>query len=174
MTSVSGSTRKVPLEKSDSLPEAIFDSPAWYLEQPLWIADAMSPGNAAHNYPLAMRICGPLNQEALAHGLQEIMRRHHVLRSAFRIEDGKPAHMIMPVQPLCMPLLDLNSFPEDVREAKAQESVFEDARRPFDLTRGPMLRILLIRLQPDDHILLLTTHHLVCDYWSTRILIRDL
>jgi thioesterase domain-containing protein/acyl carrier protein len=160
--------------QSDSLPEAIFASPAWYLEHSLWIADAMSPGNAAHNYPLAMRIRGPLNQKALAHGLQEIMRRHRVLRSAFRIEDGKPAQRIMPVQPLSMPLLDLSGFPEDVREAKAQEAVFEDVRRPFDLTRGPMLRPLLVRLQPEEHILLLTTHHVACDYWSTRILIRDL
>src|SRR5579871_1502140 len=174
MTIASNSIGQRQREQSDVLPEAIFVSPPWYLEHPLWIADAMSPGNAAHNYPLAMRIRGPLNQEALARGLQEIMRRHRVLRSAFRIENGKPAQLIMPVQPLSMPLLDLTGFPEDVREAKAQEAVFEDARGPFDLTRGPMLRILLIRLQPEDHILLLTTHHVVCDYWSTRILIRDL
>jgi hypothetical protein len=102
------------------------------------------------------------------------MRRHRVLRSAFRIEDGKPAQLIMPIQPLSMPLLDLTGFPENVREAEAQEAVLKDARRPFDLTRGPMLRTLLIQLQPEEHILLLTTHHVACDYWSTRILIRDL
>jgi hypothetical protein len=174
MTIASNSIGQFQRGQSDLLPEAIFASPAWYLEHSLWIADATSPGNAAHNYPLAMHIRGPFNQEALAHALQEIMRRHCVLRSAFRIEDGKPAQLIMPVQPVSMPLLDLTGFPEDVREVKAQQAVFEDARRPFDLTRGPMLRTLLIRLQPEEHILLLTTHHVACDYWSTRILIRDL
>ncbi len=174
MTTASDSFSQLSRGQSDRQPEAAFTSPAWYLEHSLWIADAMSPGNIAHNYPLAMRIRGSLNQEALAQSLQGIMRRHHVLRSAFRIEDGKPAQLIMPVQALSMPLLDLTGLPEDVREAKAQAAVFEDARRPFDLTRGPMLRTLLIRLQPEDHILLLTTHHVVCDYWSTRILIRDL
>jgi thioesterase domain-containing protein/acyl carrier protein len=174
MTIARDSTGQFQRGQSDALPEAIFASPAWYLEHSLWIADATSPGNAAHNYPLAMRIRGPLNQEALAHGLQEMMRRHRVLRSAFRIEDGKAAQLIMPVRPVSMPLLDLTGFPEDVREAKAQEAVFEDARQLFDLTRGPMLRTLLIRLQPEEHILLLTTHHVACDYWSTRVLIRDL
>ena len=174
MTIASDSIGQFQRGQADSLPEASFASPAWYLEHPLWIADEMSPGNAAHNYPLTMRIRGPLNQEALAHGLQEIMRRHRVLRSAFRIEDGKPVQLIMPLQPVSMPLLDLTGFSEDVREAKAQEAVLEDVRRPFDLTRGPMLRTLLIRLQSEEHILLLTTHHVACDYWSTHILIRDL
>jgi len=134
----------------------------------------MSPGNAAHNYPLAMRIRGPLNQEALAQSLQEILRRHSVLRSVFRIVYGKPAQLIMPVQALNVPLLDLTGLSEDVREAKARDALLEDARRPFDLTCGPMLRIALVRLAAEEHILLLTTHHVVCDYWSTRILIREL
>jgi thioesterase domain-containing protein/aryl carrier-like protein len=121
-----------------------------------------------------MRIRGRLSQEALGQSLQQIMRRHRVLRSVFRLVDGKPAHLIMPVQEINVPLLDLTGLPEESREAKAREAVFEDARRPFDLTRGPMLRILLARLGSEDHVLLLTTHHVVCDYWSTRILIRDL
>jgi thioesterase domain-containing protein/acyl carrier protein len=174
MTTASDLLSRLPRGQSDRLPEAVFTSPGWYLELPLWIEDAMSPGNAAHNSPLAMRIRGPLNQEALGQGLQEIMRRHRVLRSAFRMEGSKPAQLIMPVQPVSVPIVDLAGLSEEVREAQAREAVFEDARRPFDLTRGPMLRILLVRLQAEEHILLLTTHHAVCDYWSTRILIRDL
>jgi thioesterase domain-containing protein len=88
--------------------------------------------------------------------------------------DGKVAQLIMPVQPLNLPVLDLTGVPEDAREATMKEGVREDARRPFDLTRGPMLRTGLLRLGAEDHVLLLTTHHIVCDYWSTRILIREL
>src|SRR5262249_22912141 len=106
--------------------------------------------------------------------IQEIVRRHRVLRSVFRIVDGKPAQLILPVQDIDVPLVDLWDLPEEAREAKARVAVSEDVRRPFDLTRGPMVRTLLIRLQAEDHILLVTTHHVACDYWSTRILIRDL
>lgn len=174
MTLGGHSISKVPVEQCDRSPEATFASPAWYFEQSLWVRNAMSPGNAAHNYPLPMRIRGPLNPEALARSLQEILRRHSVLRSVFRAADGQVAQLIMPVQPINLPVLDLTGVPEDAREATIKDAVREDARRPFDLTRGPMLRAGLLRLGAEDHVLLLTTHHIVCDYWSTRILIREL
>ena len=174
MTTVGHLAKPVQPEWTDRSPEAIFAPPAWYFELPLWIRDATSPGNAAHNYSLPMRIRGPLDPEALAQGLQEILRRHSVLRSAFRAMDGQVGQLIMPVQPLNLTVLDLTGMPEDAREAKMKEAVREDARRPFDLTRGPMLRTELLRLRAEDHVLLLTTHHVVCDYWSTRILIREL
>ncbi len=161
-------------KQPDFSPEAIFAPPAWYFEQDLWVQDAMAPGNATHNYPLPMRIRGPLNHEALEQSLQEILRRHSVLFSVFRRVGGKTAQMIMPLQPLAMPVLDLTGLPKDEREAKVEKAVFEDARRPFDLTRGPMLRTGLLRLAAEEHILLLTTHHIVCDYWSSRILVREL
>lgn len=161
-------------KQSDSPIEEAFAPPAWYFEQGLWVQDAMAPGNAAHNYPLPMRIRGPLNQQVLEQSLQEILRRHSVLSSVFRRVGGKTAQMIMPPQPLAMPLLDLTGISKDEREAKAEKAVFEDERRTFDLTRGPMLRTGLLRLEAEDHILLLTTHHVVCDYWSTRILFREL
>lgn len=174
MTTVDHSISQIPREQSDWSPEAIFAPPAWYFEQDLWVQDAMAPGNVTHNYPLPMRIRGPINQEALERSLHEILRRHSVLLSVFRIVGGKTAQMIMPLQPLAMPVLDLSGLPKDEREAKAEKAVFEDARRPFDLTRGPMLRSGLLRLAAEDHILLLTTHHIVCDYWSSRILVREL
>lgn len=161
-------------KQSDFSPEASFAPPSWYFEQDLWIQDAMAPGNAAHNYPLPMRIRGPLNQKAMKKSLQQILRRHSVLRSVFRMLDRKPAQLIMPLQPPAMPVLDLVGLPEDERESEVKKAVFEDARSPFDLTRGPMLRSRLLRLGAEDHILLLTTHHIVCDYWSTRILLREL
>lgn len=163
-----GSTR------SELLPEAGFAPPAWYFEQDLWIQNPMAPGNAAHNYPLPMRIRGKLSQEALRRSLEELLRRHSVLRSVFRVVEGKPAQLVMPLKPLTMPVSDLTDLPRHDRESKVEQAVLEDARRPFDLSRGPMLRAGLLRLTPEEHILLLTTHHIVCDYWSTRILLREL
>jgi thioesterase domain-containing protein/acyl carrier protein len=162
------------LVSEECSPEAIFVPPAWYFEQDLWVQDAMAPGNVTHNYPLPMRIRGPLNHEALEQSLQEILRRHSVLFSIFRIVDGKTAQMIMQPQPLAIPALDLTGLPKDEREAKVEKAVLEDVRRPFDLTRGPMLRTALLRLAAEEYILLLTTHHILCDYWSSRILVREL
>jgi len=158
----------------DFSPEDVFAPPAWYFEQSAWIREPKSPGNAAHNYPLPIRIRGPLNRELLEQSLREVLRRHSVLRSVFRMADGKPVQLIMPVQPLNIPLLDLSGKPEDVRATRVSAAVFEDSRRPFDLTQGPMLRVGLLRLTSEEHVLLLTTHHIVCDYWSTRILLREL
>src|SRR5690348_1473087 len=153
---------------------AAFTPPAWYFEQDLWVRDPMAPGNLAHNYPLPMRIRGRLNQEALRQSLQEILRRHTVLLSVFRIVDGKTVQMIMPPEPFAVPVLDLSGLPKDKREAAVEKAIVEDSRRPFDLTRGPIIRTRLLRLEATDHILLLTTHHLLCDYWSTHIFTQEL
>jgi thioesterase domain-containing protein/acyl carrier protein len=164
---------EVPMSHS-WLPDEVFTPLGWYFEQGLWVQDALAPGNRVHNYPLPMRIRGSLNREALGHSLQEVLRRHHVLRSVFRNMDGKLAQMIVPLQPLTMSVLDLTNLPERDRESKARQLVLEDATRPFDLTCGPMLRTGLLRLGTEDHILQLTTHHIVCDDWSTGILLREL
>src|SRR5215472_737094 len=165
MTITSDSIRQLQNAQSSRLPEMTLTPPPWYLEHSLWIGDPMLPGNAAHNYPLALRIRGPLSRSALVQSVQEIMRHHPVLRSVFRMVDGKPAQRLMPFEEIDVPHHDLTGLSEGVREAEATVALSEDARRPFDLTRGPMLRVLLVELQTEDHILLLTTHHVVCDYW---------
>jgi acyl carrier protein len=171
---VDHSLSEVPVGHAEWSPEDTFPALDWYFEQPLWVRDALVPGNAAHNYPLAVRIRGPLNQESLECSLQEVLRRHRVLRSVFRIVDGKLTQMIMPLQPLTIRVMHLSDLSETEREAKAQQLVIEDATRPFTLTNGPMLRTVLLRLAAEDHILLLITHHIVCDDWSTGILLREL
>ena len=163
-----------PTTHPDWVPEDTFAPLMWYFEQALWVQDALAPGNAAHNYPLPVRIRGPLSREVLEHSFQEVLRRHHVLRSAFRVVDGELTQMIAPQQPLTIPVWDLTGLPEAAREARARQLVVEDARRPFALTCGPMLRTGLLHLGGEDYILLLTTHHIVCDDWSTGILLREL
>jgi acyl carrier protein len=174
MGSVDHLLGEVPVGHTEWSSEDSFAPLGWYFEQALWVRDASAPGNAAHNYPLPMRIRGPLSQESLERSVQEVLRRHRVLRSVFRIVDDKLTQMIMPFQPLTMPVLDLADLPEAEREAKARQLAIEDATRPFTLTGAPILRTVLLRLTAEDHILLLTTHHIVCDDWSTGILLREL
>ena len=156
------------------LAEDTFPAPKWYPQQIVWIQNPSDPENVAYNYPLALRMRGPLDQTALKRSVQEIVRRHQVLRSAFRIQDGCVVQVIRPPQPLKFPVVDLSTISETEREAKALHLALDDARRPFELSRGPLLRAKLLHLNPEDHLFLLTTHHIVSDDWSMGILLREL
>ncbi len=161
-------------DNSQEMTERTFTPPSWYRDLPLWVQDPLLPGNAAHNYPLPIRIRGLLNRDALLGSLHEVMRRQEVLRSRFQIANGGVAQTIAPLQPLTIAEVDLTAVLAADREAAATPVLLEEARRPFDLKSGPMLRAALLRFGAEDHILLLTTHHVVCDDWSTGILLREL
>ncbi|HEY2932798.1 MAG TPA: condensation domain-containing protein [Acidobacteriota bacterium] len=154
--------------------EAAFPAPTWFFQQQWWVQEPWESDSAAHNYPLPLRIQGPLNLKALEASLQEIVRRHQVLRSVFRNVDGKLVQIIIPAEPIEIAVMDLTRMPEAERNAQASRLVLEEASRPFDLRRGPLLRVGLLRLGAEDHVLQLTTHDIVYDDWSTAILIREL
>ena len=174
MRALNNVTEEILTNPSDLSAEEVWAPPAWYFEQGVWVKNASAPGNAAHNYSLPLRIRGPLNYEALESSVREILRRQSALRSVFRMVNGRVVQMIVPLRPLAVSALDLTDWPEEVREAKATEELLQQVRRPFDLTCGPMLRVELLRLGTEDHVLSLTTHHIVCDHWSTGILVREL
>ncbi len=109
----------------------------------------------------------------LQQSLQEIVRRHQVLRSVFQIGDGNVIQIVRRPQPFSIVEIDLSVRGEDAGESKARQLAIEDAQRPFDLTCELLLRATLLQLGTDDHVLLLTTHHIVCDDWSTGILLRE-
>jgi thioesterase domain-containing protein/acyl carrier protein len=155
------------------LEEVRFLAPKWYPQQPEWARNPRSNDNAAYNYVLPLRIRGPLHKEALRLSLEEIVRRHQVLRSVFRLEDGKLFQLVMPLQSFRVSEENLDSLATEERVWKAQQLAVEDAQRPFDLTRDLLLRATLVRLASDEHVLLLTTHHIACDDWSTGILLRE-
>ena len=140
----------------------------------MWLRDPLHSDSYVYNFPLLLRVRGPLNESALRGGLQEIVQRHEVLRSVFRILDGELVQIIVPAPELSLPVTDLSGLPESARDARVQELALEEANRPFDLAQGRLFRGQLIRLATDDHVLQLTTHHLVYDDWSTGILIREL
>lgn len=154
-------------------PEDAFVVPGWFAQQKKWIADPVGSHSTVYNYPLVLRIRGPLNIGALQEGLQEIVRRHGALRSVFRVIGEKLVQIVLPPQEFALPVIQLSGPPE-TKETQLQEALRTEALRPFDLTQDAVIRGRLIRLEAEDHVLQLTTHTLVYDDWSYGVLIREL
>jgi amino acid adenylation domain-containing protein len=154
--------------------EDVFIFPLSFAQQRLWFLQQMNPQSPAYNMPVASRLLGRLDAQALAQTLNEIAQRHEVLRTTFQMVDGRPMQVISPRSALTVPLLDLTHLPETAREAEAQRLTDEDVGRPFDLVNGPLLRATLLRMNVADHVLLLTMHHIISDGWSISVLVHEL
>ena len=148
-------------------------APLSFSQQRLWFLDQYEPNSSVYNIPSALRLRGSLNIGALEQSLDEIIRRHESLRTTFSMVDGKPVQVIDPLVKLSFVVVDLRDHPEGERE-EAQRLADEEARRPFDLRTGPLFRATLIRLGEQDHLLLLTVHHIVSDGWSIGVFYREL
>jgi acyl transferase domain-containing protein/thioesterase domain-containing protein/acyl carrier protein len=161
-------------ENPELLAENAFVLPRWFIQQTTWLEDPSNSDSAVYNYPLLLRIRGPLQEKALQQSLHEIVRRHETLRSVFRMRGAELVQIVVPQQMQALQVKDLSDLPMPERETRTQEIALNAANQVFDLARGPLLRSALIRLAPDDHILQLTTHQIVYDDWSTGILAREL
>ena len=150
------------------------DLPLSFAQERLWFLDQYEPNSSVYNLPSALRLKGSLNVEALEQSLNEIVRRHEGLRTTFRAADGEPVQVIAPSLAVPLSVVDLRETAESEREEESRRFVGEQARRPFDLARGPLFRASLIRLGQDDQILVLTMHHIVSDGWSMGVLYREL
>ncbi|WNF06405.1 non-ribosomal peptide synthetase [Brevibacillus borstelensis] len=148
--------------------------PLSYSQQRLWVMDQMEPGSPLYNIPSALRLTGTLDVTALENALTVMLERHEVLRATFTNVDGKPFQTIQPSVPFELPIIDLNYLPTEIREARMAELVREESLRPFDLSTGPLMRGLLIRMGEDDNVLLLTTHHIITDAWSRAVFTKEL
>ncbi|HEY4562918.1 MAG TPA: condensation domain-containing protein, partial [Thermoanaerobaculia bacterium] len=148
------------------------DPPLSFAQQRLWFVDQLEPGSPLYNMPGALRVEGPLDGAVLARCLGEIVRRHEALRTVFAALEGSPVQVILPAVPFPLPVVDLSALPE--REALALALLREEARRPFDLAQGPLLRGLLLRLGSQDHAVALTLHHIAGDGWSLGALVREI
>jgi amino acid adenylation domain-containing protein len=156
-----------PVERHGRLPLSFAQERLWFLEQ-------LEPGSAFYNIPLASRLTGPLQVAALRQGITELVRRHESLRTTFGDEQGLPYQVIADAAPADVPLVDLSGLPEAARDRELQRQVTEETRRPFDLERGPLFRIPLFRLGPQDHALVPTMHHIISDGWSMTVLLREI
>src|SRR6185312_6513217 len=131
-------------------------------------------GGFAYNLTGGVRLAGSLEIAALAGALSGIVRRHESLRTRFVEENGEPQQVIAEPAPLPLPVLDLSSLAPAAREEEARRFATEEARRPFDLARGPLVRSALMRLGEREHALLVSMHHIVSDGWSMGIFVREL
>ncbi|HLM58538.1 MAG TPA: amino acid adenylation domain-containing protein [Pyrinomonadaceae bacterium] len=143
-------------------------------QQRLWFLSHLQPVGATYHIAGGVRMRGPLQPALLEQALNEIVRRHEALRTTFGQRDDEPVQLVAEARTLPLTRIDLRSWPARSREAEAQRLSAEEARAPFDLSTGPLLRVKLLLLSEDEHILLLTMHHIISDGWSIGIFIREM
>lgn len=145
-----------------------------FSQQRLWFLDQLAPGNLFYNIPLAVEIRGNLKTTALVQTLNEIIRRHAVLRTNFKGISGKPVQIIHPKLELDVPVEDLTYLSEDLRYQEALRLARQEARFPFNLEKDPLIRARLLLLDQDRYVFLLNMHHIISDGWSMGIFMREL
>src|SRR6185369_7207674 len=118
----------------------------------------------------AVRLTGPLDLEALERSLNEVVRRHEVLRTSFAASDGKPIQVIAPQLSFTLRVVDNSTIAKDLQDAEIERRAIEQAHRPFDLREAPLLRMSLLRFAEEDHVVLFTMHHIISDAWSLNLL----
>jgi amino acid adenylation domain-containing protein len=150
------------------------DQPLSFAQERLWFLEQLEPGKAFNNIPLALRLQGALDVPGLERSLSALVDRHKTLRTTFGSANGRPLAVIAPAGQFTVPVADLSRLPLVEREAAARRLMTEEARQPFDLTESPLLRVKLLRLAEQEHMLLLTTHHIASDGWSMGIFYGEL
>ncbi len=148
--------------------------PLSFAQRRLWFLDQLEPGSPAYNIPVALSLKGDLQAAALEWSLEEIIRRHEVLRTNFVTENDEPIQIITPMTSFVLPVEDLTAVPAEQKEAEARRRAQAEAIRPFDLAAGSLIRARLVKLDSKEHVLLLTLHHIVSDGWSMEILFQEL
>src|SRR6185369_9022509 len=147
--------------------------PLSFAQQRLWFLEQLDPGNSAYNIPLALRLRGRLNIAALGEALSEVVRRHEVLRTTFPSIDGGPVQVITEATRLPLPEIELGHLGGAAQAEQAGLLVAAEAERGFDLAVGPLFRATLLRLSEQEHVALISMHHIVSDGWSMSVLLRE-
>jgi amino acid adenylation domain-containing protein len=145
-----------------------------FTQERIWFLDQLAPGNPFYNNNFAFQLTGRLEVAVLARVLAEIARRHEILRTTFAEVDGRPCVAVRSKPDLPLAGVDLSALPADRRAAELRLLGAREVRRPFALSRGPLLRPLVLRMSPGEHVLLLTVHHIVFDAWSAGLLFREM
>ena len=166
--------RGITPPQRDSIPRRHVEDnlPLSFAQQRLWFVQQLEPDNNAYNVASAFNIRGALDMAALEQALNVIIERHETLRTTFEVNaDQQPIQVIHPFQPLSIPVIDRQGVAH--AEADIQQRIEQLSRQPFDLTQ-PLLRLALYKLQADEHVLALTTHHIISDRWSVMIFLREM
>ncbi|MGH4024646.1 MAG: amino acid adenylation domain-containing protein [Pseudonocardiaceae bacterium] len=169
---LSGREDTIPvLPRDGRLPQSFTQS---FAQQRLWFLDEFEPGSTEYVTPLAVRLCGELDIEALSGAMTALVARHESLRTTFESVEGQGVQVVHPPQPVSVPLLDLTGLPAPQGQAELERVLAAQSLEPFDLSTGPLLRPLLVRTGDQEHVLALTMHHIVTDGWSGGVIMNDL
>jgi amino acid adenylation domain-containing protein len=149
--------------------------PLSYQQEQLWVLDRFNPGNAFYNIPITWRLKGDLNVPRLEKSLQEVVRRHEILRTCIVVENEEPRQKVVePTFDMRLPVVDLRQVDPSEREEQARKVVMEEAGKGFELSQAPLMRGVLVQTGEREHVLVLTLHHIICDDWSLGILMKEL
>lgn len=159
------SNRITPADRTENLPLS-------FAQQRLWTLDRLLPDRSLYNVPFAYRLRGPLDRSALRNAFTGVCARHEALRTTFAVRAGTPVQVIGTSRPVDIPVVSLAGMPD--RETEAVRLAMAEARVPFDLETGPVIRLKLIELAADDHVLLITVHHIATDRWSLGVMFREI
>lgn len=144
-----------------------------FAQERLWFMERLQPGTAFNNIPLSIRIAGKLNVEALRGAITQVVTRHESFRTCFRSAQGRPAAEVKPGAQAPVEVVSFGALNPSERELEVRRISSEEARKPFDLEKAPLLRIKLLQLSSDEQVLLITTHHIVSDGWSIGIFYNE-
>ncbi|MFD3167089.1 condensation domain-containing protein [Herpetosiphon sp. NSE202] len=148
--------------------------PLSFAQQRLWFLHQLEPQNPAYNMPFAVEISGQLDQAALIASFQRLVERHESLRTIVQADEGKAYQVILPALKIAIPLIELNTLAEVAQQMALQSLIHELAQSPFSLAEGPLLRVQLVQLGNEHHVVVVVMHHIVADGWSLGVLLREL
>ena len=154
--------------------EEVYVLPPSLGQERYWALDQLNPGNPTWSVPVRFRLQGVLDPVRLESAFNEIIRRHEVLRATLKVVDGQVAQVIKPSLQISVPVVDLRDLPKTERDAKVDKLSFNEARWRFDLATGPLFRVTLLRIEDNEHVMLVTPHHSVIDYLSVGLLSNEL
>ncbi|TBR57013.1 hypothetical protein B4U84_26650, partial [Westiellopsis prolifica IICB1] len=148
--------------------------PLSFAQQRLWFLDQLEPNSSFYNIAAAVRLKGRLNVAGLQQSFNAIISRHEALRTNFQTIEGQPIAVISEATPFTLPIFDISNLPANQQQAEVKQQASQEAQKPFDLKTDLLLRVKLLRLHQEEHIILLTIHHIVSDGWSMGVLVQEL
>jgi hypothetical protein len=169
--------KRKDVSHADTIPrrsESASRLPASYAQERMWLLNQFAPDSPAFNISIAMRLAGKLNVGAVSRSINEMVRRHEILRTSFSSPDGQLFQVIDSDLTLLAPLIDLQGLTRDEKGEEIRRVVAREAAHVFDLSRCPLLRVVLVRLEPQEHVLVFTMHHIISDGWSMRVLVSEM
>src|ERR1041384_5203536 len=166
----------IELDQRPSIPRRAPEAevPLSFTQQRLWFLDQLQPGSVVYHLPTVIRVSGRFDLAALEKTFTEIVCRHEILRTTFSTIEGSPQQIIAPPAPVSFAVIDLSNRPSEVSEAEVERLTREEVTRPFDLSTGPLMRVLPIRISDDEHVVIATLHPNISDGWSNMILVREI